>query len=134
MIIKLTEQYISQVNDLLALFNYKINISNKNEFLNIYIYVDNSKVKGVIVFNLIYDRIEIEYIIVEEQYRNKGIATSLLDYISKINDIKNITLEVRKSNLSAIKLYEKNGFEIVAERKNYYKEEDGLLMIKRISD
>ena len=41
-----------------------------------------------------------------------------------------VTLEVRKSNLVAINLYQKLGFEIVGTRKNYYfdNREDALIM------
>mgnify|MGYP002582415600 FL=1 len=43
-----------------------------------------------------------------------------------------MTLEVRESNLAARRLYEKNGFEIVGKRKNYYEKpaEDAILMSK----
>lgn len=66
------------------------------------------------------------------QYRNCGIASKLLyslyDY-SLMNGIDILTLEVRKSNVPAIKLYEKFGFKKVGERKNYYKKptEDGII-------
>ena len=43
-----------------------------------------------------------------------------------------ITLEVRESNLPAIKLYEKFGFEIVNTRKKYYGEENAYLMGRRL--
>ena len=41
-----------------------------------------------------------------------------------------VTLEVRASNAPAIALYEKNGFQSVGVRKNYYSAptEDGVLM------
>ena len=41
-------------------------------------------------------------------------------------------LEVRGSNLAARRLYEKNGFETVGKRKNYYEKptEDAILMSK----
>ena len=46
------------------------------------------------------------------------------------NDVKNITLEVRVSNDSAIALYESLGFIKVAKRKQYYQDgEDAHLMI-----
>ena len=46
-----------------------------------------------------------------------------------------ITLEVRKSNASAIKLYEKCGFCAVGERKNFYEKpcEDAILMTKNFN-
>ena len=43
-------------------------------------------------------------------------------------DTKHLTLEVRVSNEAAQKLYERFGFEPVGRRKNYYKDEDALVM------
>ena len=47
-----------------------------------------------------------------------------------------LTLEVRESNLPAIRLYEKLGFQVVGRRKNYYREEheDALLMTVEFDD
>ena len=46
----------------------------------------------------------------------------------------NITLEVRESNLSAINFYKKNGFNEITKRKNYYKDENGILMLKNLGE
>ena len=51
----------------------------------------------------------------------------MLEYLL-INISKDITLEVRESNYPAINLYKKFGFTKLAIRKNYYKNEDALLM------
>lgn len=122
---------LDKVNEFLIEFNHKITKEEliNNKFLNILIY-DNYK--GIIVYDYMYDRIEIEYIIVSERYRRLGIATKLLNYIEeKYRDIDNITLEVRESNIEAINFYKKNGFKEVTIRKNYYKDENGILMIKK---
>ena len=53
----------------------------------------------------------LDEIFIEKQYRNKGIAGSVLkDIIS--NTTKNIYLWVYKDNIKAIKLYKKLGFSI----------------------
>ena len=122
---------LSEINDILKPFNYSID-QNKinNQFFNVLIYVDDS-IKGVLVYDLIYDRIEIEYIIVESSERRNGIATSLFDFMEKKHKgIKNITLEVREGNLGAIKFYENLGFRRVSIRKDYYGNENGILMLK----
>jgi len=126
---------INEINFLLKPFNYEINDSIKNnDFFRCLVYEEND-IKGALIYDLIYDRIEIEYIIVDKKYRRQGLGKKLLNYLIDQNkNIKNITLEVRKSNIPAIKLYESNGFEKVAIRKNYYKAEDGLLMIKKIGE
>ena len=42
-----------------------------------------------------------------------------------------LTLEVRESNLKARKLYEKFGFKIVGERKNYYDNNETAILYVR---
>ena len=50
------------------------------------------------------------------------------------NEKKDITLEVKKDNYSAIKVYESKGFETKAVRKGYYNGLDGLLMERKYKD
>ena len=104
----------------------------KNPF-NVYsktlVYKENDIIKGILVYDEIYDRIEIDYILVLNGYKRNGIGTKLINSIDK----KNISLEVRKSNIEAINFYQKCGFKIVAERKKYYKNEDGYLMCKEVT-
>ena len=70
---------------------------------------------------------------VRRGYRRIGVGKLLLLSLIEmiINDSNPIvTLEVRKSNLVAINLYQKLGFEIVGTRKKYYSDnrEDALIM------
>lgn len=127
---------IQTINDLLKNFDYKLETNTlTNDFLNIVLYGDKKHIKGVLVYEFFYDRIEIDYIIVDTAYRKKGIASALLEYIEKKHKTaKNITLEVRESNVAAINFYKKNGFNEITKRKNYYKEEDGILMLKNLGE
>ena len=135
MIREFEEKDFTLVNNLLNIFNYNLNNSSfDNDFLRILIYEEDI-IKGVLVYQYLYDRIEIDYIIVDIEYRNLGIATKLLNFIeNKYKNIDNITLEVRESNISAINFYIKNGFKEVAKRKNYYNDEDAILMIKNLGE
>lgn len=133
MIRELTIEDINEANVLLSKFNYKIDKELfNNVFLKSLVYVENG-IKGIIVYDLLYDRIEIEYIIVNENYRRNGIGNKLLNAIERDN-IKNITLEVRESNSEAISFYKKNGFKIETIRKNYYGNENGYLMLKKLGE
>ena len=133
MIRELVKEDLTLVNELLKQFNYKITEESfKNVFYNVWVYIEKS-IKGVLVFQKIYDRVEIEYIIVDKKVRNLGIGTKFIDKLSKLN-IQNITLEVRESNKVAINFYKKNNFEIAAIRKNYYGSENGFLMIRKIGE
>lgn len=96
--------------------------------------IDNIAI-GYLSYFYIYDRIEIEYIYILNEYRRCGYADMLFKRIIEIaknNKCINITLEVDVDNDSAINLYKKNGFKIVSIRKKYYGENDGYLMIKEL--
>lgn len=77
----------------------------------------------------------ISNVAVSPQHRKKGLAGALIKRIVEISHEKElafITLEVRRSNIPAISLYEKHGFVKVGIRKNYYDlpKEDAILMTK----
>lgn len=93
----------------------------------------DSVVIGYVVYSIIYERAEIIDIIIDPLYRNKSYGYKLL--LSCIEDIrlnncKNITLEVNSNNKAAICLYKKLGFKIEAVREKYYGINDGYLMKK----
>lgn len=81
------------------------------------------KVLGYIGANNIANEVYITNIAVFPEYRQKGYGEKLLSrlcYLSTAEGAEFVTLEVRKSNKTAIRLYEKCGFEKVGERKNFY--------------
>ena len=98
-------------------------------------YIEEEAVLGFLKYSLIYDRIEIDNIFVEEEHRNKKIGTKMMSYLISVaieKNVENITLEVRVSNDIAIKLYKKMGFHEVVLRKFYYGDEDAILMEKEV--
>ena len=75
---------------------------------------------------------------VDEEFREMGIATELLDILYEAalhRGVTSINLEVRPSNNAAICLYEKEGFEYVGKRPRFYRdpEEDAFLYIKQLN-
>ena len=75
---------LSTVNKLLESFNYSLTPDSfNNDFLKVLIYCDEI-IKGVIVYNLIYDRIEIDYIIVLEDFKRLGIGIVVLIIFSAV--------------------------------------------------
>lgn len=110
--------------------DYIINELKNNPFAVIKVLEENKKIIGYIYYSDIYDRAEINQIEIERIHRNCGKGNFLLRNVIESVD-KSFTLEVNKNNISAIRLYEKNGFEKKAIRKNYYNGVDGILMERK---
>lgn len=129
MIILVTPKNLTKVNinSILISEEQIINNLKNNPFGAYLLYQKDKKIVGYLYYSKIYDRIEINEIEVLKIYRRQNIASSMLEYLL-INISKDITLEVRESNYPAINLYKKFGFTKLAIRKNYYKNEDALLM------
>lgn len=80
-------------------------------------------VLGYISGQKIVDEFYISNIAVKESFRNCHIASSVLEALIKVlkeTDCIFATLEVRESNLTARKLYEKFGFRNLGVRKDFY--------------
>jgi ribosomal-protein-alanine N-acetyltransferase len=69
------------------------------------------------------------------EYRRCGIAKALIGEACKV-DMDFITLEVRESNLPAISLYEKAGFENMGIRPGFYSnpDENAVIMTKYFTE
>ena len=69
------------------------------------------------------------------EYRRQGIAKMLIEKQLQ-NEMSFITLEVRESNLPAIKLYESFGFENVGIRPKFYSNptENAIIMTKYLTE
>ena len=69
------------------------------------------------------------------EFRRRGIAKALIAEACRA-DMEFITLEVRQSNLPAISLYEKAGFENMGIRPDFYSnpEENAVIMTKHFTE
>lgn len=126
-------------NNDLKLIEYLNSISGFNISSGIYdkifAFKVNSQIIGFINFSIIYDRSELNYIFVLEKYRRNGYSKVMMEFLInyvKNNNCLNITLEVRKNNISAINLYKKFEFKVIADRKKYYGNEDAILMLREV--
>jgi ribosomal-protein-alanine N-acetyltransferase len=74
-------------------------------------------------------------IAVDPEHRREGVASALLDgVLERAGEDANYTLEVRVSNLGAVALYERYGFQAVGTRPRYYADngEDAIIMWRAI--
>ena len=106
----------------------------KDDLNKYLIYEYNNKPVGFLEYSLYYDRLELNYIYIDSKFRKKGFGSELLEYfinLYKDQNILNITLEVAESNVAAIELYKKKGFEVVAVRERYYSNYENAYLMER---
>lgn len=81
----------------------------------------------------IVDEAHITMVAVHPNYRGQGLGQALLFALLKsarTRGMERATLEVRESNLAALSLYQKFGFQIAGRRRRYYQDnnEDALIL------
>jgi len=91
------------------------------------------KIVGMIVWRDLGGEVEILDLAVHPNHRRHGHGSFLLKtFVQRLSQsaVQKIFLEVRESNVAAIALYRKLGFQISGRRPNYYHnpEENALLM------
>lgn len=102
-----------------------------------YLLLQETEILGFLGYHQFLDEMEIFNLVIDRSQTKKGYGSQLLKELVKLaqeEQIAQILLEVRVSNLSAQNLYLSNGFEVVARRKDYYQQpiEDALIMIKKV--
>ncbi|MCM1364797.1 MAG: ribosomal protein S18-alanine N-acetyltransferase [Faecalibacterium sp.] len=90
---------------------------------------------GYIGMHMVLDECYITNVAVTAKYRRCKIGSELVEHavnFARENGASFISLEVRESNQPAISLYNKFGFTVCGERKNFYDKprENGLIMTK----
>lgn len=107
-----------------------------NPCAHIFIATIDEEIVGYLDFMITFNSATISRICVLGEYRRKGIAQALLnkmfEVVSKQDEkVEWITLEVRKDNEAAQKLYKKNHWEEITIKKNYYDDgTDAIYMVR----
>ena len=91
---------------------------------------EGGQIVGFCACWLIDSDLHINTIAVSEALRGRGIGSRLIADILARTGTQRATLEVRRSNVAALRLYDKFGFKVTAVRHKYYEnpEEDGLIL------
>lgn len=123
---------IETIKVLGKLINSNFNkVNNIEELINnnkIIGYYENNILVGFLIYEQIYEIIDLLYIVVEPIYRRKNIGSKLLQFLIQNKEFEKIMLEVRCDNNSAIKLYKKFNFKIINIREKYYETQDAYVM------
>ena len=103
------------------------------EYNSAIIILCNGEFAGYVTCTFMCSETQIAKVAVLPEFRKMGAGFLLMSSLVQMAKEKNcptVTLEVRASNIPAINLYKKCGFEVVGERKNFYKnpKDDAVLM------
>ncbi|HHY36804.1 MAG TPA: ribosomal protein S18-alanine N-acetyltransferase [Firmicutes bacterium] len=106
-----------------------------NQLADYLVVLDAGRVVGYGGMWLIMDEAHVTNIAIHPQYRRRGLGELLLRCLmtrAYVRGARRMTLEVRRSNHIAQRLYEKLGFRGIGYRKDYYSDngEDALIMWK----
>lgn len=104
-----------------------------NNFARFFVALSDGNVAGYIGSHNVLGEVYITNVAVFGKFRRNGVGKALVEFLvdkMKSENSEFVTLEVRKSNLNAVSLYEKCGFQKVGERKDFYEKprEDAVLM------
>ena len=111
-------KYDKNISPLIMILDYYKNFINKENNI-FYVYEDNNKVVAYVYAKILNDgtlvknKAIIDALYVDEEYRKKGIAKSLLNKVlERLSDydLASIEISVMSSNTIAKKLYEGLGF------------------------
>lgn len=105
--------------------------SLESDVINYFVLKNNGVVLGFLELSTLPPEMELFDIAIDEKFQGKGYAKLLMNFMidfAKENKCETIFLEVNRINQKAISLYDKFGFKEYAVRKNYYGENDAILM------
>ena len=109
----------------------------KKEGVKVFGILLSNLIIGICVFQVVLDEAQINFFVVNHNYRKKGFGTCLMRYLikecEKLN-INKLILEVSHTNFTAEKFYGKFDFSTVGIRREYYKDgSDALLKEKKLT-
>ncbi len=103
----------------------------KKEGTKIFGLLIQNLVIGICVFQVVLDEAQINYFVINQKFRKKGLGSFLMSYLIKKCEqlnLKKLLLEVSQSNVTADRFYNRFDFSTVGIRKNYYKDGSHALL------
>ena len=103
----------------------------KREGVKIFGLLISNFVVGVCAYQVVHDEAQINYFVVNPEFRKRGYGSFLMSYLIELCeklDINKILLEVSQENNAAKKFYDRFDFSTVGIRRNYYKDGSNALL------
>lgn len=143
MIAPMTEEHLSAVAEIERLCfsepwsEAALKESLDSPYSHFYVYIEEGTVAGYMGLYAVAGDGSVTNVATHPSHRKKGVGYALVENALRIAEglsLEYVTLEVRKSNIPAQKLYEKCGFKTVGIRKGFYSlpKEDGIVMQREL--
>ena len=103
----------------------------KREGVKIFGLLISNFVVGVCAYQVVHDEAQINYFVVNQEFRKRGYGSFLMSYLIELCeklDINKRLLEVSQENNAAQKFYDRFNFSTVGIRRNYYKDGSNALL------
>ena len=98
----------------------------------------DSEIVGYASFRYVGKEGDVNTVAVSKDQQGKGIGTALMDWLESqatLRNVREIFLEVRSDNDTALKMYASRGYERIDIRRNYYGNTiDANIMRKRVAN
>jgi len=101
--------------------------------------IREGRVAGYAILSIAAGEAHILNVCIEPEFRSMGYGERLVDemlFRARTASVRDIFLEVRPSNTTALALYRKKGFRLVANRPAYYQanagREDAAVLVKKL--
>ena len=98
---------------------------------------NTGEILGTVAINFSLEEADLVNVLVAHKLRRTGLGSTLIEKVFEMCreiELKKLFLEVRESNLPAIKMYLKFGFKKISQRKKYYSDgETAIIMVKDFS-
>ena len=111
------------------------NIYNNYPFSNILVYEIDKQIIGYLSYRLNDKNSELLNFLIDTNFQRKGYGSKLFDYYIdelKRNKVESIILEVRSKNEKALSFYNKYKPTFIKTIKNYYINDDAIVLLIRI--
>ena len=103
----------------------------KREGVKVFGLLLSNFVIGICAYQVVHDEAQINYFVVNKEFRKKGYGSFLMNYLIRLCEklnINKILLEVSQENNAAQKFYDRFNFSTVGIRRNYYKNGSNALL------
>lgn len=119
-----------------SLGEYMLEDAIESELYSYFVLEDGETLVGYIGLWIVDENGQVMNFLIHPNYQQKGLGKLLFEYSIlefEKRGVETITLEVRPSNVPAIKLYDSFGFKELFRRKKYYPDgEDALFYEKKV--